>query len=192
MRIMDKYRRRVRLVFLGTFILLCLQYAYAILIEEPYPSIVMPAFARANIINNQTAYTAFAFSEPGSDTSYTVSEIFPGFSQAGARILLNHAFFSAGAPPEALDRKDQLVIRVFGRSFYDRVMAPLKPDQARPDRDYSEFAQWICRQMARVSTGGQPASVEIAKVRFTQDMIQKTIIQQDTLGQHVLFCDPTR
>lgn len=185
---MDKYTQRIRLVFLGTFVILCLQYAYAIIVEEAYPSVVMPAFARANITNNQTTYSSIYFQPQGSDLSYTIADIFPGFSQAGARQLLDQAFFTTETGADQLTRKDKLVIRFLGRSFYERIVAPLKPTENKVPTTYPDFEQWLCLQAARATGRDTPTAVYLHQVRIIQDMTEKNILQQDTLSTYVIDC----
>lgn len=185
---MDKYAKRIRFVFFATFIVLCLQYAYAIIVEEAYPSIVMPAFARANITNNQTTYSSIYFSHQGIDTSYTIADMFPGFSQAGARELLDKAFFSPEPDSSVLTGKDKLIIRFLGEPFYNKVVAPFKSQEEYTRVSYPEFEQWLCEQADRQSAQTAPASLTVYKILFTQDMINKNILQQDTLVTYAFTC----
>ncbi|MGB1247723.1 MAG: hypothetical protein ACPG4Z_02475 [Chitinophagales bacterium] len=173
-----------KIIFIGFLVLpfyMMIQFAFALVVREPYPAFMMPGFSK--IDNNQETYILkdkeinVQF-EDNSSQAIQLKELASPFSKIAISRTIDLAFFNTSSTKSynsAQQKYYSLIENAIGTKNYEKyILAVRHPEMSLEEIDL--FSTWIIEKIER-SSQKQVEILSIVKMEYTRDFKTGEILQ---------------
>lgn len=186
-----KVSKPVQILFYLLPVVMFLQFAYGLVVREPFPSFMMPGFSR--IENTGDTYTLhdqriiFTCLTSGADT-IDVKEFAAPFSKIAMSRVINQAFFKEGLQSSYNSKQKKyykIIKQVLGEEFYENhVMSVRSPDLDAANE--KAFVAWFHNNLQDHCLKNVDGAVIIQKISIERNFKTGEIVKETTTDEVVI------
>jgi len=183
-------RRWIRVVFLLLLPLLGLQFAYGLLVREPYPAIIMPAFAKIKASGDTVTTIRYELRALTSDDALhqiPLDTLMGKLSGLGTRLTLERMLFGSQAQRgnSSLQSKyTRLAGEVLGQQFLEHVAQQrYRPVGAAETR---AFQSWLWQRTAALYPDLSIEQLTVERRRVTRRLRTRELLDDEVIQRRTL------
>lgn len=174
-----KKRLLIALAFLFP-LYLCAQFAYALIVREPYPSFMLPGFSR--IDNNTETYTLadkvynLTF-ENGETKKYDIADLNTGLSKIAIGRVIDLAYFEDGFEKTYNSKQKkyyQIIEDIVGTETYKKHIIAVRNPKMTPSQK-EKFTSWLISTFEE-TLSQKISSLRIDRIKVLRDFKKGTVL----------------